>query len=554
MLAARFFPMRSHSLQQLSRLSRDKSFLFRASLGIMAAACAIGWLVSVLVPPQGVPALLSAAGFDSAGVAEVVNREQELDTEQTAHWIRHADQIMLMMAMHQIQTLPQSEAGGKATAPDLKSPLAMLEDLIAGAKNVDESGRMLLLNLARGLHADEAGAEEATANLRQSAAMEPPVRFANEFYADVLLKSNPEEDREVLKHYQREAAAFDDAKFARQQVVRLMLMNHDREGLQEISADPRYMQSLDAHTQLQLAAEGRDWFGLARAVLVFDYERSSLGRYLLTLLVGAVWVGIVGQFAGFGKRRFILYGAALLLGIMSASATLFVVVIQENIRGFTMGGDMWNQLVYCIAGIGLREETIKLVFFAPLVPFVLRRPEIEGLVVAAFVGLGFALQENVGYYLGRDFSPWSRFFTANFFHLAITGILGLTLVQFVRWPRTRWEELLATFLAVVVVHGVYDAFLMIPELIGEFSIFVLLILALIAYRFFDQAEHLAHPDRSRVISPLGVFVLGAALLGGVVMISSCWGMSFRSALVDFLGSGLGVFPVVFVFINRFRDA
>jgi RsiW-degrading membrane proteinase PrsW (M82 family) len=314
------------------------------------------------------------------------------------------------------------------------------------------------------------------------------------------------------------------------------------------------MQSLDAHTQMQLAAEGRDWFGLARAVLVFDYERSSLGRYLLTLLVGAVWVGIVGQFAGFGKRRFILYGAALLLGVMSASATLFVVVIQENIRGFTMGEDMWSQLVYCIAGIGLREETIKLVFFAPLVPFVLRRPEIEGLVVAAFVGLGFALQENVGYYLGRDFSPWSRFFTANFFHLAITGILGLALVQFVRWPRTRWEELLATFLAVVVVHGVYDAFLLIPELIVEFSIFVLLILALIAYRFFDQAEHLAHPDRSRVISPLGVFVLGATLLGGVVMISSCWGMSFNSALVDFVGSGLGIFPVVFVFINRFRDA
>lgn len=546
--------MRSHSLQQFSRLSRDKSFLFRASLGIMAVACAIGWLVSALVPPQGLPAFLSAAGFDSAGVAEVVNREQELDTEQTAHWIRHADQIMLMIAMHQIQLLPQGGADGKAADPDLKSPLAMLEDLIAGAKNVDESGRMLLLNLARGLHANEAGAEEATANLSQAAAMEPPVRFANEFYADVLLKSNPEDDRDVLKHYQHEASSFEDAKFARQQVVRLMLVNHDREGLQEISADPRYLQSLDAHTQMQLAAEGRDWFGLARAVLVFDYERSSLGRYLLTLLVGAVWVGIVGQFAGFGKRRFILYGAALLLGVMSASATLFVVVIQENIRGFTIGEDMWSQLVYCIAGIGLREETIKLVFFAPLVPFVLRRPEIEGLVVAAFVGLGFALQENVGYYLGRDFSPWSRFFTANFFHLAITGILGLALVQFVRWPRTRWEELLATFLAVVVVHGVYDAFLLIPELIVEFSIFVLLILALIAYRFFDQAEHLAHPDRSRVISPLGVFVLGATLLGGVVMISSCWGMSFNSALVDFVGSGLGIFPVVFVFINRFRDA
>ncbi len=559
MLAPRFSSMRSRPLQQFSRLSRDKAFLFRASLGIMAVSCALGWLASVLIPPQGISALLSAAGFDPAEVAEVVNRERELDVEQAAHWIRHADQIMLMVAMHQLQTrpqesLPQGERGGGAGAPQLESPLAMLEDLIAGAKKVDESGRMLLLNLARGLHSDEAGAGEATANLRQAAAMEPPVRFANEFYADVLLQADPEEEPQALKLYRREASAFDDADYSRQQVVRLTLMNHDRGGLREISADPRYMQSLDAHTRMRLAAEQRDWPGLAWAVLQFDYERSTLGRYLLTLLVGAIWVGIVGQFAGFGKRRLLLYGAALLLGIMSASATLFVVVVQENIRGFTMGDDLWSQLVYCIAGIGLREETLKLVFFAPLLPFVLRRPDIEALIVAAFVGLGFALQENVGYYLGRDFSPWSRFFTANFFHLAMTGLVGLALVQFVRWPRTRWEELLATFLAVVVVHGVYDAVLMIPALVGEFSIFVLLILAMVAYRFFDQAEHLAHPGRSRAISPLGVFVLGAALLGGAVMVVSCWGTPFRVALMDFVGSGLGIFPVVFVFINRFREA
>jgi len=94
---------------------------------------------------------------------------------------------------------------------------------------------------------------------------------------------------------------------------------------------------------------------------------------------------------------------------------------------------------------------------------------------------------------------------------------------------------------------------MIPELSFEFSIFTLLILAMIAYRFFDQAEHLAHPGRNRALSPLGVFVLGAALLGGIVMIYSCWGMSFRMALLSFLASGLGIFPVVFIFINRFRD-
>ena len=84
--------------------------------------------------------------------------------------------------------------------------------------------------------------------------------------------------------------------------------------------------------------------------------------------------------------------------------------------------------------------------------------------------------------------------------------------------------------------------------------FTLLFLAMIAYRFFDQAEHLAQSGRTRSVSPLGVFVLGATLLGGIVMISSCWGMSFRMALHGFLDTGLGIVPVVFIFINRFRDA
>ena len=501
--------------------------------------------------------LLEASG-DTEKLADILTQNQEMDAEQVATWIRQADRVMLLMQALDYQEFPMDALPQPSPEDDRiddpKSPLQMLEQLISETEKVDASERILLLNLARGFYADEPGAVDALLNLRQSSAMTPPVRFANEFYADLLRKSGESSDKVILQLYRREAEFFDDASYARDQVVRMQISNKDLEGLRDIISNPKYMNVLNAHSRLKMAAILRDWQELAKAVILYDYERSSFGRYFLSFFVASIWMIIVGQFAGFGKRQLTLYAIALLLGIMSASATLFVVVIHDDIRGFSLEGDLWHQLTYCIAGIGLREETIKLLFFAPLIPFLIKRPEIEGLIVASFVGLGFAVQENLGYYLGQGFSPWSRFFTANFFHLALTGMLGLALTQFVRWPRTRWEELLTTFIAIVVAHGLYDAFIMIPELSMEYSLFTLLILAMIAYRFFDQAENLAHPGRSRTVSPLGVFVIGAALLGSIVMISSCWGSPFRVALISFLSSGLGVFPVVFVFINRFRDA
>ncbi len=550
--------MRLHTRQHLARLSRDRSFLLRAGFVIMAVACAIGWLVSMFTSAQGMQAMLVSAEGDAGKLGEMLGESQDLNAEQAADWIRKADQVMLKMALQRSRNAPLDgrgiNSGGDKKALSLQAPLPMLEKIISEASKVDASERMLLLNFARALYGEDEERNKATENLHQATAMEPAVRFANEFYADVLMKSEKGNRDKALKHYLREADLFEQAAYARQHVVRILLLNEDRPGLKKISADSKYIADLDAHSQMRIATVLRDWPGLAKAVLKFDYDRSSLGRYLISLFAGAIWLIIIGQFAGFEKRRLILYALALVLGVMSASATLFTVVVQEQIRGFTMEGDLMHQLIYCVAGIGLREEVLKLLFFIPLIPLLKKRPQIDALVVAAIVGLGFAIQENVGYYQGGGFSPWARFFTANFFHMAVTGLLGLALVQFVRWPRTRWEELLSTFIAAVVLHGLYDAFYMIPQLL-EFSSFApLLILSVIAYRFFDIGEHLASSSRRRDLSPLGVFVLGAALLAGVLMIVSCWGMPFRLALMGFLGSGLSIFPIIFIFINRFRDA
>ena len=80
--------------------------------------------------------------------------------------------------------------------------------------------------------------------------------------------------------------------------------------------------------------------------------------------------------------------------------------------------------------IGLREEALKLLLFVPLIPFLLNRDDLEILTVAGLVGLGFALEENINYFqASAGLSAVGRFATANFLHIALTAMCGLTLTR-----------------------------------------------------------------------------------------------------------------------------
>ncbi|MEM1296086.1 MAG: PrsW family glutamic-type intramembrane protease, partial [Verrucomicrobiota bacterium] len=216
--------------------------------------------------------------------------------------------------------------------------------------------------------------------------------------------------------------------------------------------------------------------------------------------------------------------------------------------------DFVQGLVNNIAGIGLREEFIKLVCFLPLIPFLLKRANpIEALVVAGFVGLGFAIQENLSYYSRSGGNATvSRFLSANFFHLAMTGLAGYAAYRFAQLPRRRWEEFLATFLTVVLAHGIYDALLTLPEFI-EHSWLAIIVFALLAYRFFGVAHGLPFTWRQE-LSPLGIFVVGTSLLVGVTLNVVCYGEVPYPSYVLFLLSCIQLVPMAFIFVNTFRSS
>ncbi len=139
----------------------------------------------------------------------------------------------------------------------------------------------------------------------------------------------------------------------------------------------------------------------------------------------------------------------------------------------------------------MREEFLKLLCFTPLLPFLLKRKnDLEILTVASLVGLGFATEENINYFeMSQGVSALGRFITANFLHIALTGLCGLSLAHAFIHRAAYIQQAAATFLLAVLVHGAYDAFLIIPEL-SDYSILTTILFVLIVYQYFTWVRHL----------------------------------------------------------------
>ncbi len=530
------------SRQRIHYLSRNRRFLTRLALLILTLSflCALSlstWRRLQLLSASEAPAETLAATLEEALTSETA-------TPDLVAWhLRHLHAVLF----EAIRKSPESSA--EELLADFN--ITLLEDLLVESP-LDVSQRQLFVAYVHALFATGVERRDGREYLANHARMRPPLRFANEFLADLLAKDGQEET--ALRHYQVESE-FPEADYARRRAVSLALKLEDKVFLAETLAQPEWRDAATPRQKIDIAVTLKDWQRLFGAVLAYDYQSKDLPQRLLTIFAASIWFVIVIQFGHYSRTRLFLYLAAILTGVASGTLTLYVLILQENVGGMNTGADWVEQALYFVVGVALREELIKLACFFPLLPFLLiRRNALEALLCAACVGLGFALQENVNYYQSGEGSAvaLSRFLTANFFHLAATGLLGLALFEMILHPKRSWEEFLATFIGVVLLHGAYNSLLSIEEL-SDYSILYIFAFVLLAQRFFHKAGAL-QDARAHAVSPLAVFVLGCTLLVGVVLNYASWQQpDFYDALL-LIGFALaGVFPIAFIFINQFKS-
>lgn len=120
--------------------------------------------------------------------------------------------------------------------------------------------------------------------------------------------------------------------------------------------------------------------------------------------------------------------------------------------------DLVALFAYAVLGIGVIEETAKLIPFALLALTLKAFDErVDGIIYSGLVALGFAAFENVFYLeFATPAENLARAFTGPLVHIVFASLWGYPIGLAVLARRMLWLPILTGITAAVVLHGVYD--------------------------------------------------------------------------------------------------
>ena len=309
--------------------------------------------------------------------------------------------------------------------------------------------------------------------------------------------------------------------------------------------------------EAEAAAAVDDW----RRVLVLSFKSTAeswthLGPAFLATLTGIAWLLLLLQSAqprGLTDARLLAPLAGLLLGLVSIPLTDFLILWQEYRWGIVAAHDLIGGLRDNILGVGLREETAKIVCYIPLLPWLVRqRDELAALAAAGAVGLGFAIEENIGYIwstsgegtVGRLLMPAPA-------HMSLTGLAGLALYRGCRWPREWGLMAVAVFGTVVLVHGLYDAFISLPAL-EDIAIASAILFILLVRQFFVELRPLQR-DAQPALSYSGVFLACVCFVTAATFVYLCAVVGWRPAADMLAGAVLTESLMVYMVLRELPE-
>jgi RsiW-degrading membrane proteinase PrsW (M82 family) len=378
-----------------------------------------------------------------------------------------------------------------------------------------------------------------------------PPRFANYVLARVALQQK--DWRTAANRFEREGLAFpSDRQRDLRRSIAIWIDHNAWNEVRKRVRDPRYDRALDASLRLDIATHERDWLRILVWIWPAGFVHWNAWPIVLAVLAAALWLVIAVRLGRVqdgvpGRRR--LYALAFILGILSVYPTLVTITVEEEFFGLKELGQFVPDLIYFIFGVGLREEGWKIILFLPLVPALLRRgSRIEAMTCGALVGLGFAAEENIGYFhrFGAQ-ATLPRFLTANFFHMSLTAVVAMSVFDTLRGRATPRDRFNVAFPMAVTIHGAYDFFLSTNDMPLS-SIFSTVLLIIISRQFLRQL--LIASSKAEERGALYLLIASMALITGVSYVYATTLVGPWGALRMIAVGIIGVAIVIYMFVRE----
>lgn len=307
-------------------------------------------------------------------------------------------------------------------------------------------------------------------------------------------------------------------------------------------------------------------------------RQGALGPYMAAQVAGwwsgVQWIGLIGGLLGtvvwmaFLRRLDTLRKeswAPLVAVFVGGAIFSFLATVLYDFLHWDLGfyrserGDFWQDLFYCVFGIGVIEELVKFIPFLLLLQFtkVVRRP-ISYLLYASASALGFAFVENLMYFdAGHIGIIHGRVLVCNVFHMFATSTVayGMMLARY-RYGKSQWLLVVPFFLLAAFMHGFYDFWLISPTV----SLFSLMSVVFFVYATFQYAAYINNAlNQSEVFrgrhlldsQELAIFLtigLVLVLLFEFLGLSLVYGTGIGNHSL-LMSMGMGSFLMFFVVLN-----
>ena len=524
-------------------LTRNRRFLLRTSASIIATGMIIACTIVIGSATRSEPEenhAVTPALSRLHGQFHLLRHDATPEPRQLATWLRLLlAQTPPLMEGDEAGAFQKFTSTGKLGGYDV----ALLIHLHA---TTDAPAGLFQNYLAATLNNDQ----KALGFLEQKAGASPPEMLAAELLGSVLKRRN--NLPAAMQSFFNEGLHFPEAAGAREEALHMAVSQRDLKILRAIASQPGWIEHcpplLQHHAGSLLGDVWMQWHGLIRHRLI----EIPYGVLLLALFAAGLWYCILVQHSDHEHWRWLRPMAALAAGIASVWPTLTVLAYQEFIQGLTPNAPFPYDLLYYILGVGLREEGCKLVLFSFFLPWLMwRRTAGLALLTGAFIGLGFALEENIDYYQDMGGSiAWARFLSANFLHISLSGICAHSLYRMLLTRFARADEFITTFALVVAAHGGYDY--LAAGSIQDSRWFSMVVLVLCVARFIDLLGTETRPVRL-TISPRAVFTLGSAVLIAISLILGAWTTQTMAGVAEAGQDCLSMVPIAVLYWQRFEN-
>ncbi len=387
--------------------------------------------------------------------------------------------------------------------------------------------------------------------VKRRADAEPPAPSSDHLLAREA--QDLDDDALAGDRFAREAASFEDREDDAGAACRIWLEAGNWSRLSQALDQPRFAKQVPPGIRLHEALRRHDWLRVARWFVPAQWDGASLGVLCLVAVSGLVWFAMcagIGRMVERWRVRVPLYVIAIGLGVASTFVALAIDLVEEGTLGLAEKGLPVADAIYFVVGVALREELAKALLLLPLAWVVSRiGSRREAFACGALVGLGFAAEENLGYFHMGLSTALARFLTANVLHVSTTALVALALDDHLRNREDRPGALSRTLMLVILIHGMYDFFLSSAS-VDRGSFLSMFTFVLLTRRFVEGIRSLGGNEGPLVQR----FCVGLAIVAGASFVYAAVRVGPEQAAVAILQGALGLAIVIYVLIQQLRSA